>query len=77
MSNHVRSWHRRAVSHELTTLPSASNSTIGGAALPGLLLGCGFSPGHDEHMIARIDANAATDPSTHPSGNAWAKTDHI
>jgi len=31
------------------------------------------APGHDEHVVACIDANAPTDPSTHHPATAWPR----
>src|SRR5437588_3412043 len=55
--------------HELTTLPSASNSIIGGAAIAKFLsLGAG-SPLVTANTWSRASTQTLpTDPSTHPSG---------
>src|SRR5713226_3124574 len=56
--------------HELTTLPSASNSTTGGAAVARFLsLGAG-SPLVTANTWSRASTHTLpTDPSTHPSGS--------
>src|SRR5450631_603843 len=56
--------------HELTTLPSASNSITGGAGIAKFLsLGAG-SPLVTANTCSRASTHTLpTDPSTHPSGN--------
>src|SRR6516164_11253270 len=56
--------------HELTTLPSASNSITGGAAVARFLSFGTSSPLVTANTWSRASTHTLpTDPSTHPSGN--------
>src|SRR6266567_1323764 len=56
--------------HELTTLPSASNSMIGGAGVARFLsLGAGCPLVTTNTWSRASTQTLPTDPSTHPSGN--------
>src|SRR6516165_12357576 len=56
--------------HELTTLPSASNSITGGAAVARFLSLGTSSPLVTANTWSRASTHTLpTDPSTHPSGN--------
>src|SRR6516225_8461336 len=56
--------------HELTTLPSASNSITGGAAVARFLSFGTISPLVTANTWSRASTHTLpTDPSTHPSGN--------
>src|SRR5216684_3083892 len=56
--------------HELTTLPSASNSITGGAGVAKFLSLGAISPLVTANTWSRASTHTLpTDPSTHPSGN--------